>query len=229
MFIVPALLLASCSTEEDEAALSSPADETAEDMQADGASGSDSSIGADDGQSESNDAEAEPCLLSVDEVQRTLAGWLGPGQVTIDREYSFGDRCTYQLPDGSFTQSAAGGVVVTGSDGPSLVIDHFAYAEEHYYEVGSYEVVREVGGTTATEVYQSASVAIRDVGAASGLGAVAQQYPDIGNGLITDNQSQFVLAGTRDHWYEGSLSGMRGDPAYNDTLIAVASLLSERG
>jgi hypothetical protein len=169
---------------------------------------------------DSSASASSPAWPSPEAIQAALQPWLGEGAVTVDWEYSNDEERCYVLPEGSF------GAVV-GVDEPELVLNAYLYSADQRFVSGVYNVEREYGGSTPEDVYASAVVMIRDVGAATDWPDGLREYPNVARGMVTDEWNEMVLAGNGDYWYEAAITGVTGDPAYNDALVAVGQLLAQ--
>lgn len=181
-------------------------------------------------------AVAEPyndgsgCVLSPEQVQQALAQWAPPGSVSVYKEYStdYGG-CAYKISEGTFPQANGSNITLRNAgDYITFTADRFRYVDAKYSDSGVYDTTRRFGGSSATEVYETAYAAARDVGAAAGETHPPQQYPDIGSGLVLEDSGiSFTLAGSNEHWYRGGLSGLAGDPIYTDAVVELATLIAQ--
>lgn len=160
-----------------------------------------------------------PVWPTPEAIQATLEPWLAQGAVTVDWDHSTDEERRYVLPPGSFGDD--------DPDGPVIRVWAYRYADDRRFVRGVYDVDREYGGSTPEEVYASVVVAIRDVGAANDWGDGLREYPEVAGGMVTDEWSEVTVAGTKDYWYQASISGVRGDAAFNDALVGLGRLLAE--
>jgi hypothetical protein len=170
-----------------------------------------------------------PCVLSPAEVKAAFAEWIGPGEVSINAEYTGNERCTYSLPAGSLPLNGHGGKVIAGDSSASISIDRYEYAKPKDLEIGVLQTRRKYGGTTPAQVFNSVTIAQTDVNAASGSKSVVEAHPEIGGGAVIDGAAEFTLAGTGAYWYQGGISGVSGDPGYVPALINLAKAINAKG
>jgi len=172
----------------------------------------------------SSASSRSPMWPTPEAVQATLKPWLGQGTVTVDWENSWEDsteeRRSYVLPPGSF------GAVV-GVDEAAVSISAYRYSDDSRFTSGVYNVEREYGGSTPEEVYASAVVMIRDVGAATDRGEGLRKYPEVAGGMVTNERYEVIVAGNKDYWYQAMITGVPGDAAFNDALVGLGRLLAE--
>lgn len=169
------------------------------------------------------------CVVSAEQVGQAFTAFIPSGDVVIDSEGSLNERCVYTFPPGFLAPSDDGPEVMSGTDGASFTLTKYAYADDHSIESGVYDVTRTFGGSTPQEVYGSSYIATHDVSAATSYGVETLRYPKIGAGLVSDGQSEFILAGTGSYWYEGGIGGMKVNPKYNKALVELASLVAAVG
>ena len=153
-----------------------------------------------------------PCVLQPGVLQDALAPVLGPITVTPEQRVanSADDVCRYLI-------RGKGGTVDLYSQ---------RYSDGRYLTSGVYDVERDFGGYTPTEVYSSTITAIRDVGGAAGGYDSVAEYPNIAGGMVTDSNNEMVLAGTGEYWFQVLLSGGPYPPAINDAFVQIGNALA---
>jgi hypothetical protein len=119
------------------------------------------------------------------------------------------------LPPGSFNGSSA-----------DFIVDMNAYADEQQVSTSAHGVSRQYGGSTPQEVYSSARAALLDLSHVGTPFDGFADYPNVGAGMVTDGESQFILAGTHEHWYTGGPSNTTLSPNFNDALVNVGKALA---
>ncbi|MFW0775264.1 hypothetical protein ACLRGI_19105 [Paenarthrobacter nitroguajacolicus] len=175
----------------------------------------------------------ESCALSVSEVQTALEPWLGPGEVAIDLDdnRTGNNQCSYILPKGSLALDGDGRKVLNGSSGPGFVIHRYRYDDDSgvVHGMGVYNVDREYGGKTPKELFDSVSIAVRDIEKAQGTDKGVQFLWSKDGGIVTDGRSGVYVAGPGDYWYSAGLGGMKADYSYAPSLIELGKMLFVKG
>ncbi|MFE4197099.1 hypothetical protein ACFRJ9_14635 [Paenarthrobacter sp. NPDC056912] len=173
------------------------------------------------------------CALAAAEVQTALEPWLGPGEVAIDLgdTRTGNNQCSYTLPKGSLTLSGDGRKVLNGSFEPSFVIHRYRYDDDSgvVHSMGIYNVDRDFGGRTPKAVFDSVSIAVRDVEKAAGTDKGVQFLWSEDGGLVTDGRSDVYVAGPGDYWYTAGIGGMKPDYSYASSLIELGKMLFTKG
>lgn len=174
------------------------------------------------------------CVLSASEVQTALEPWLGPGEVAIDLDdtRTGNNQCSYTLPKGSLTLSGDGRKVLNSSSfEPSFVIHRYRYDDDSgvVHSMGIYNVDRDFGGKTPKAVFDSVSIAVRDVEKAAGTDKGVQFLWSEDGGLVTDGRSKVYVAGPGDYWYTAGIGGMKPDYSYASSLIELGKMLFTKG
>jgi len=164
-------------------------------------------------------ASSSPMWPTPEALQATLKPWLSRGTVTVDWENSTDEQRFYVLPPGSFRAAE--------TDDAEVSVAAYRYADNRQFRSGVYDVEREYGGSSPEEVYSSAVVMIRDVGAATGWEDGLGEYPDVAGGMVTDEWNELIVAGDKDYWYEVSITGVTGNAEFNDALVGIGRLLAE--
>ncbi|MGE0214519.1 hypothetical protein [Mycolicibacterium sp.] len=161
--------------------------------------------------------DTSACLLPPHELGSLVAPvYSGPVRIEIDN-YGEGyedSRCHYLL-EGS-------------GSGPGFEITAQRYSDDIVFTASSSEFEVSYGGSSAEQVFTSASAAFEtESGISPGASGFAV-YPDIGAGMVTNERSSLVLAGTGDYWYEAGVSGVSLSPsqANNDMLVAIGTAMA---
>ena len=154
------------------------------------------------------------CVLDPQTLSAAIQPWLATGSIAIDAGSDEG-RCKYDLPPGSFNGTSA-----------DFIVDVYAYADEQQVSTSTHGVSRQYGGSTPQQVYASARAALLDLSHAGTPFDGFADYPNVGAGMVTDGESQFILAGTHAHWYTGGPSNTTLNPNFNDALVNVGKALA---
>lgn len=155
------------------------------------------------------------CLLSTQELGSLVAPlYTGPVEIEID---NYGDgyidgRCHYLL-DGS-------------SGGAGFEITAQRYSDNVVFTTSSSSFEFDYGGSSPEQVVSSSAAAFEGQLNPGSDGFAS--YPDIGAGMVTNERSQLILAGTGEYWYAGTVSGvsLSANQANNDVLVAVGTAMA---